>query len=112
MQAAHADALNRCICIRHAACAASIDGAPFRICCFQLLIICLLMQFAPGPGSRAITVSRLKSWYHWWRNVVLTTDPVVAAPLPVPPRQTVLSTTTRASPLVQAVHSADDLRVR
>ncbi|WIA15144.1 hypothetical protein OEZ85_001831 [Tetradesmus obliquus] len=69
-----------------------------------------ILQFAPGPGSRAITVSRLKSWYHWWRNTVLTTDPIVAAPLPVPPRQLVLSTTTRASPLVQAVHSTADLR--
>ncbi|KAF6253981.1 hypothetical protein COO60DRAFT_363306 [Scenedesmus sp. NREL 46B-D3] len=69
-----------------------------------------ILQFAPGPGSEAISVSRLKSWYHWWRNVVLTTDPVVAPALPVPPRQLVLSTTTRASPLVQAVHSADDLR--
>ncbi|KAF8060547.1 D-xylose 1-dehydrogenase NADP(+) 2 [Scenedesmus sp. PABB004] len=71
-----------------------------------------VLQFAPGPGSNAITVNRLVSWYHWWRNVVLTTKPAVAPALPLPPRQLVLSTTTRTSPLVQAVHSADDLRVR
>jgi hypothetical protein len=93
--------------------AATCDAALFSCWLIHCLntTLAVHLQFAPGPGSRAITVSRLKSWYHWWRNLVLTTDPIVATPLPVPPRQLVLSTTTRASPLVQAVHSSEDLRV-
>jgi len=44
--------------------------------------------------------------------VVLTTEPAAAAPLPLPPRPLVLGSPTRASPLVQAVHTPEDLRVR
>jgi hypothetical protein len=73
--------------------------------------VCLLLQFSPGPGSSSITVHRLKSWYHFWSDVVITTHPVVATPLPLPPRPLVLAVTTRASPLVQAVHTAADLKV-
>ena len=69
-------------------------------------------QFAPGAGGDAIYVQRLKSWYHWWRWVVLTTAPQAAAPLPLPPRPLALSTPTRASPLVRAVNDSAMLRVR
>ncbi|KAI8470186.1 MAG: hypothetical protein J3K34DRAFT_521543 [Monoraphidium minutum] len=75
-----------------------------------LRITTMQARFSPGPGPDAITVQRLKSWYHWWRWVVLTTRPAVAAPLPLPPRPLALSTPTRPSPLVQAVHSTEDLR--
>lgn len=68
------------------------------------------LQFSPGPGSQSITVRAIESDFHRWQDVVLTTQPVVATPLPVPPRPLALSTPTRASPLVQAVHSVDDLR--
>ena len=67
-------------------------------------------QFSPGPGNDSVTVQRLKSDYHWWSDVVLTTRPVAAPPRAVPPRPLVLSDATRASPLVQAVRDASDLR--
>lgn len=68
-------------------------------------------QFTPGPGTHAITVNHLLSWFHRWGNVVLTTQPAVALPLPLPQRPLVLTTATRASPLVQAVRTTEELQV-
>jgi hypothetical protein len=68
-------------------------------------------QFTPGPGSHAITVTNLKSWYSTWANVVMTAGAGVAAPLPLPARPAVLTSATRASPLVQAVRTPEELQV-
>eukprot|EP00878_Enallax_costatus_P006127 GHUV01006423.1.p1 GENE.GHUV01006423.1~~GHUV01006423.1.p1 ORF type:complete len:1088 (+),score=332.66 GHUV01006423.1:306-3569(+) len=70
-----------------------------------------MLQFAPGPGDEAITANHIKSLYHNWYDVILTTLPLVAKPLPVPPRPVVVSSSTRVSPLVQAVHSTQELQV-
>lgn len=70
-----------------------------------------VVQFQPGPGSKAVTVSRLKSWYSQWNQVVLTAEPVVAEPMEAPVPLVAVSTT-RVSPLVQSVDSASKLRVR
>jgi hypothetical protein len=57
-------------------------------------------------------VTHIYSWYHSWYDVVLTTQPQVAKELPLPSRPLpVLTTSTRASPLVQAVRSGEELKV-
>lgn len=74
--------------------------------------MCLALQFQPGPGNQSITVTHIYSWYHRWDDVVLTTRPQVAKELPLPSRPIpVLTSSTRASPLVQAVRSGEELRV-
>lgn len=75
--------------------------------------LCRCLQFRPGPGTQAITVTHLYSWYHRWGDVVLTTQPQVAQRLPLPSQPVpVLTSSTRASPLVQAVLTGDQLQVR
>jgi hypothetical protein len=72
----------------------------------------VFLQFQPGPGNQAITVVHLFSWFHRWGDVILTTRPQVAKVLPLPSRPLpAITSTTRASPLVQAVRTGDELVV-